>query len=244
MTTESLNLPRNDMASQTTAEAAASQPQRKETIIVLRARWTAPNRLRKEHRRKFKELRSLEQGYDGKVARCEICGKLAEVSQMQIHHVDHVEGNNQLSNLQIVEGTCNNIENAQWRAKQGQPPSGASRLSLRERGYNAGAGTATWGEDGRAGEKGEEMRYRFNNWRDNLETGPFRTIGGTIRLSLLAEKAVYGCSDDSTKPFGSSKTYTVYIKEDIAAGIFDAWKEGAVWMIRYLGPRQDSNSLK
>jgi hypothetical protein len=75
-----------------------------------------------------------------------------------------------------------------------------------------------------------------------MESGPFTGLGGEIRRSLLAEKAVYGCSKDG-RPFGSSQTYARYINEDIAAGIFEGRKEGSVWMVRYLGPRKDPNSL-
>ena len=212
--------------------------ERNTSLEVLKDQYNAPQRLRKTHKLLAKAIKSIEQGHDGKVGICYFCKRLFPIELLQLHHKDYVESHNTLDNLELADQHCNNVDHGLRQAAMATAPLAAS-LRERER-ANTGHPYADAGTDwhAREGEKGEEMRFRYNRWRDDLLSGPFRSIGGSARLSKIAEKAVYGCSPDPTEPFGSSKTYTVYIKEDIAAGIYDAWKEGAIWLIRYLGPRK------
>lgn len=78
--------------------------------------WKAPQRLRTSHKRDLKEYFSLKQGYDGNTANCELCGKLFEIRQLQIHHLDHVINHNELSNLMPACQACNDEERGRWMA--------------------------------------------------------------------------------------------------------------------------------
>lgn len=76
--------------------------------------WRAVLELRPKHKLALKEHTALKQHHDGQVCACEQCGKVLGFKELQIHHIDHNERNNQLSNLRVFCIECNNNEHAEY----------------------------------------------------------------------------------------------------------------------------------
>jgi hypothetical protein len=222
--------------------------QREKQLEFLKILYKPKQRLRTDDKALIKRILSLEQGFDGTEGKCFYCSEVSKIDgELTVHHRDGIISHNELGNLSIAHGSCNTSE---WNRQRRATKKSVIGLSDQNRErknippiHAQAHGDADIGWSAREGEKHDEMRYRWGRWIHDLEAGPFRGIGGAIRRSLLAEKAVYGCSQDE-EPFGNSQTYSRYIKEDTAAGIFESWKEGAIWMVRYLGPRKDQHSLR
>jgi hypothetical protein len=175
---------------------------------------------------------------------------LVDINFMENHHIDNEPSNNKITNIPPIHGLCNRQLNGakggevnrQRAAAFKERFSNVSSVSVSERSTSGGALTRYEVTDDidadnfSEGRKHEEQRARWNDWIHNLETGIFRAVRATIRRQLLADKAVYGLSKDD-KPYGSSVTYLRFIREDVAGGIFDQYKEGGIIFVRYLGPR-------
>jgi hypothetical protein len=183
---------------------------------------------------------------DGNTALCSLCGKLGDCEHMDVHHFNHDRHDNRLENLGPAHGNCNDRENGIWSAKERQAYVAQRKglpSSVCEIIWDGGALTRYQATDDmdadnfNEGRKHEEMRARWEIWIHDLEHGIFRAIGATIRRQLLADKAVSGLSKDG-QPYGSSVTYLRYIREDVAAGVFEQYKDGGVIFVRYLGPRK------
>jgi hypothetical protein len=73
------------------------------------------------------------------------------------------------------------------------------------------------------------MRARWNAWINDLENGPFKGIGGIIRLRNLAAMAVHALG------LGSSNTYRRYIEEDCSGGPLEIFSNDGILSVRYRG---------
>ena len=186
-------------------------------LILLKSRWTAPQRLRTPHLKIVREIKSREQGHDGMMAVCTFCKRLFPVDTFDVHHSDHKTENNDLSNLELACGPCNDKENAAWRARR----AAIQRLAMPRQGESEHqALTQAEGQGSPELVKHNSMRPRYDRWVRDLVNGPFANQYSWPR-DLLAEKAPYSCSTKLGEAFGSSKTYLKFIKEDAAFGLLN-----------------------
>jgi hypothetical protein len=192
------------------------------------------NYLRTLKKSRIKRIYSLIQGRDGVTAFCCICGNLGDCKNMHVHHKNHMITDNRLDNLGLAHPKCNDDDNAKYRARR-RNGSSCYRMSDLTGRESAGLGDkasivpthreASLEEvlDGIPASSLESAKHRimrsnFTRWLRDLVNGPFaRRASWNIRL--LAETAVYGCSPVYGQPFGSSKTYLKYSKEEVAAGV-------------------------
>lgn len=205
-------------------EAAATRlasAEKENLLQVLKARYVAPQRLRKHHKDIIKMIKSLEQGYDGTVAVCFFCKTLMQVSKMQLHHTTHNIYDNRLEVLEVCDQECNNQEHARWRLAAISPSSLSQRVSENLAPAQADRQLPNLQYSSREGAKHEIMRPRFDNWMRDTVKGAFADRASWPR-DLLAEAAPYACSTEPGKAFGSSKTYLKFINEDIAGKILKA----------------------
>lgn len=108
----------------TSPPVAASGPGRerdneKNKLDVLKKKWTNPNRLHSGQKMVVKTIKSLEQGYNGTIARCCFCNQLGSTeTDMHVHHINHIISDNRLENLDVAHARCNTIENAAYMSRK------------------------------------------------------------------------------------------------------------------------------
>jgi hypothetical protein len=76
--------------------------------------WYPVVELRPSHRFRLKEYTMKKQKQEGQTVRCELCGKLCDYFGTQIHHPDHNDRNNHLSNIRVYCDVCNEAEKKVW----------------------------------------------------------------------------------------------------------------------------------
>lgn len=202
--------------------AAGRSESTDDDLHILIAGYSAPQRLRAHHKFRIKQIKSLQQGYDGTSARCYFCKQLGiNDTDLQLHHLNHKLFDNRLENLEPAHQTCNNREHARWRALVGQRPSDPSCVSVSEircpshtyqkRSIDTSLDKQKWtSEEGR---RHDIMRNKWNNWLlDNVD-GPYKNGRWRLTFRELAYMAV------GKLGLGSSVTYKRYIMEDSYAGI-------------------------
>nr|WP_294808349.1 hypothetical protein [uncultured Nitrososphaera sp.] len=205
------------MAGLNTAATRLASTEKENLLQVLRARYVAPQRLRKHHKDLIKMIKSLEQGYDGTIAVCFFCKRLMEVTKMQLHHTTYNVFDNRLEVLELCDQECNNNDHARKRLANSSP----SSLTLRESENQTPAQAGTQRDESNGAPelvKHNTMRGRFDRWIRDPVNGAFASRVSWPR-DLLAETAPYSCSLKLGEALGSSKTYLKFIKEDIAGSI-------------------------
>lgn len=96
---------------------------RKRDSIPIEARiliedYTAKKRLRPRDKTKIKRIISYWQGYDGKIARCELCNDTVpvDIKDLTVHHPDENPSNNDIYLLMVAHHACNSSEHQRTRA--------------------------------------------------------------------------------------------------------------------------------
>ena len=193
-------------------------------LYNLIATYTPPNYLRTKHRQLIKKIYSLQQGFDGTKAFCCICGKIGEVEDMDVHHYNHIVGDNRLANIGPAHGKCNDAENGRSKQAYVDRSCAYPRQGEGENQEQAATRTATQAQlsslsfSNKEGAKHEVMRPSYDNWIRDAVNGPFAKTYRIAKLQL-SEAAPYACSKQKGKALGSSKTYLKYINEDIQGKI-------------------------
>lgn len=254
--------------------SALCSPEKEKVTDTLIQHYHPVINMRTFHRFHARVVISLQQGFEGERAQCFYCKQVDHIKNLSLNHKNYKKHDNRLVNFNIAHNNCNSKHVAQQRfveqqagyAQHRESDSIGQRVSRpndmpiqgqreRENPTNPQAGgstgaqvysdeLATW--SAREGQKSEEMRYRFNLYihgEDGISK-ELRSKNWAIRMSVLANKCVYGCSPEPSEPFGAAQTYMKMIHTDADNGIFEKWKEGGVWFVRYLGKKKDPASLK
>lgn len=208
-----------------------------ERLAYLKAHWTSPQRLRTHHKAEIRTIKSLEQGFDGTVARCCFCHELGKCdTDLHVHHIDHDISNNDLKNVDVAHVKCNTGENARYAATQRalatQRLGDRSSVCAREQTSGSHPDQQTSSNErsvteegskwsGKEGVKHDAQRFVWNKWLTDLEKGPFKGINTKLYPGALAEMAPWGLGRYAGMegPLGSSVTYRRFIREDKAGAI-------------------------
>jgi len=76
--------------------------------------WYPVLELKPWHKEKVKRYYAIQQKQEGRTIICQKCGKLCGFEGTQIHHPDHNDRNNVLSNLRVYCDACNEEEKKEW----------------------------------------------------------------------------------------------------------------------------------
>lgn len=190
-------------------------------LQLLLEMYVPKKRIREKDRLLIKKIISYWQGFDGKIAICEIHdekfgeNKPLPIEQFEIHHCDENPANNEIRQLFIAHHPCNSSDHNRRRWQQ----SGPSYPTEREREIkSADRNQAPISElataSSRETQKHDEMRRLWNLWINDKKRGAFSPLGQKQwQLSTLAATAVHALG------IGSKITYTRYIEEDVRGGI-------------------------
>jgi len=172
----------------------------------------------------------------------ESCNKMAEIENLQVHHIDHNTANNELTNLKIYHQVCNNYENAHWKLHQASLGDASfmqryvceKREAARPNERTATAEAAIW--QSKEGLKHDTQRSAWNRWIRDRENGPFKGVNTSLYIVALAEMAPWGVGRHIglDGPLGSSVTYRRFINEDIRGGILTQDEDHLAKTIVYL----------
>jgi hypothetical protein len=204
-------------------------------------RWELLVRLRGNSKRIAKEYLAARDG-----RRCQLCKMMVQDThrELELDHIDANHRNNRRWNLRLAHHSCNS---AGYRFQRQPAPSVPEREKIDSvRGefdgmphgevsdLYPGYSSTPWSS--REGEKHDVMRARWNTWIDDMTTGPFRAVGGMVRLRDLAEMAPRALG------MGSSQTYRRYINED-RFGPLQVFRDDGILFVRYRGRSDVLSSL-
>lgn len=221
-----IELNQNSTVSSTTAAAAREKPgweQEDQSVTVYKWEWV--KRLQAKNATQAKNYLAQRDG-----SKCQFCNIEVKDIQRELEF-DHINGDRRFNrrwNLRLSHHSCNSVfhhrrvDAALSMLQEGEKGNGvASRVV----GFGA-AWLTPWSN--REGEKADVMRARWDDWINDLVKGPFRGVGGRMRLRDLVEMA------PNMLGLGSSQTYRRYANEDRFGPLEIVWEEGILW-VRYKG---------
>lgn len=197
-------------------------------------KWELVKRLQAKNA--FQAKNYLAQRDGPKCQFCKIDVKDVHI-ELEFDHIDGDRGNNRRWNLRLAHHSCNSISrHRQVSAALSMMPEGERENANDGSPLAASPAALATPWSNREGEKHDVMRARWNDWINDLEKGPFRGIGGRIRLRDLVEMA------PRCLGLGSSQTYRRYANED-RFGPVEIFREEGILYVRYKRKNGDRKLL-
>jgi hypothetical protein len=204
--------------------------------------WEHLVRLRGNNKKIAKEYLAERDG-----RKCQLCKITVQDihKELELDHIDTNHRNNKRWNLRLAHHSCNSTEyKFQRQPAPSMPESERGKIDSVHGEIDGipdgevsdlypGYGRTPWSN--REGEKHDVMRARWNAWIDDLVRGPFRGVGGVVRLRDLAEMAPRALG------MGSSQTYRRYLNED-RFGPLQVFRDDGILFVRYRGRSSVLNS--